>query len=375
VLPAIESQMFTEAGVDVETFRGFLRANQLALIVSRNVTQRDRADRQQPFNLVVPGGTSSIAKSGTVYDVAFLQVFQADALRGYGDPSQPSPGRRLLARAMHEAGVSQAPDGPDGAVRLGLDGSMAALVPARRALSWQLTDENGDAVVRERNWLSFQPGEIRVCSACHGINELSQTGAPEPTNPPQALHDLLVAWKEGGGNPSPSPTPMPTATPAPTPVADTDACGGITIDKPKLRVRPATGIVTVSGKTVIPKPWSRLAPARNGVRLVVDGAIDVLVPGGSGWTVNAAGTRWLFRDPAGHNGGVRSFDIVDRSRFIDGKLVFALRIEGASTVPTLGAHDLSIGFGTAAECASAHFDDPLGVSPRCTTVGASMVCR
>ena len=371
VLPDVETQVFAQAGVDIDTFKTFLRDNALALIVSRNVTQRDRADRQQPFNLAVPGGTSSIAKSGTIYDVAYLQIFQADALRGYGDPSDPSPGRRLLARAMHAPGVSQAADGPDGAVQIGLDGSMAALVPAQRALSWQLTDENGSGVVRERNWLSFQSGEIRVCTSCHGINTLSQTGAAAPTNAPQALHDLLVAWKAG----SPAPTPTPVASPAPTPIADGAACTAVGIDKPRLRVRTMKGTITVSGKAVIPKPWTSFAPASHGVRLVVDGAVDVTVPGGAGWTVNGAGTRWQFHDGTGRYGGVRRVDIVDRSASMDGRVVFSLRIENATSLPAAGANDVSIGFGTAAECATAHFADPLGGSPHCTTVGASVVCR
>ena len=48
---------------------------------------------------------------------------------------------------------------------------------------------------------------------------------------------------------------------------------------------------------------------------------------------------------------------------------------GAAVLPAATANDLSIGFGTAAECAAAHFADPLGASPRCTMAGASLVCR
>ena len=81
--------------------------------------------------------------------------------------------------------------GPVGSVLLGDDGSMAALVPARRAMSWQLTDGAGEAVVRERYWISFQPGEIRVCASCHGINSRYQAGLTPPVNEPEALRDLL----------------------------------------------------------------------------------------------------------------------------------------------------------------------------------------
>jgi mono/diheme cytochrome c family protein len=61
-------------------------------------------------------------------------------------------------------------------------------------MSWQLVAPDGRAVVRERNWISFRAGEIRVCASCHGINKESQTGAPAPTNPPAALRELLQDW-------------------------------------------------------------------------------------------------------------------------------------------------------------------------------------
>ncbi|MFY9825578.1 MAG: hypothetical protein WAM82_29665 [Thermoanaerobaculia bacterium] len=49
--------------------------------------------------------------------------------------------------------------------------------------------------MRERYWLSFQPGEIRVCTSCHGLNSHDQQGRPAPTNPPEALRTLLRFWK------------------------------------------------------------------------------------------------------------------------------------------------------------------------------------
>ena len=72
---------------------------------------------------------------------------------------------------------------------------MAALVPAERALTWHLTNAAATPVVRERYWLTFQPGEIRVCTSCHGINTLDQAGNPAPTHPPSALAKLLAFWK------------------------------------------------------------------------------------------------------------------------------------------------------------------------------------
>jgi hypothetical protein len=192
-IEAPEQGIFDTLGLAPDRLRDWLRQNELALIISRNVTQRDRADRLQPYNLRVPGGVTSDTGSGKLYDVSHMQVFQADQVRGYGDPSKPSAGRRVLARPMHAANTTPAADGIAGAVRIGTDGSVAAFVPAKRALSWQLINAT-EPVVRERNWVSFQAGEIRVCAVCHGINKLSQTMQPKAENPPNALKDLLIDW-------------------------------------------------------------------------------------------------------------------------------------------------------------------------------------
>ncbi|HET9314809.1 MAG TPA: Calx-beta domain-containing protein, partial [Vicinamibacteria bacterium] len=196
-LEAPEASVFASEGVDPALFRQYLRQRNLALAVSRNVTTRDKADRQQQFNLRVPGGVQTLGAGGRIYDVRYLQFFQGDQVRGLGGPSSPNPGRRVLAQVMHAPEVANPPNptGPPGSVRIGLDGSMASFVPARRAMSWHLTDPAGVAMVRERYWLSFQPGEIRTCASCHGLNSRDQANGTTPTNPPQALRDLLQFWK------------------------------------------------------------------------------------------------------------------------------------------------------------------------------------
>jgi hypothetical protein len=189
-----EAKILSDESVDEPTLRKWLMDQNLSLIVSRNVTSRDRSDLQQPYNLSVPGGTKTIGKPGKVYDVAYMQIFQADQIRGYGS----RPGRRPLAVPLHD-GKSLGPTlggQPASSVVLGLDGSMAAFVPSRRALTWQLTAPDGSAVVRERNWLSFAPGEIRTCAVCHGLNTQDQSGAKTAENPPEALRTLLKRWKE-----------------------------------------------------------------------------------------------------------------------------------------------------------------------------------
>lgn len=198
-LPAPEAAVFAERGVDPAAFRQRLADSGRALVVSRDVTTRDIADRQQPFNLRVPGGVSTTSEPGRVYDVEYLQFFQGDLLRGTGGTANPRPGRRVLARAMHDRMITNPPldpDDPPGSVEVANDGSMAAFVPAHRAMSWQLTAGDGTPVVRERYWLTFRAGEVRVCASCHGLNSEDQTGATEPQNEPEALRALLTWWQE-----------------------------------------------------------------------------------------------------------------------------------------------------------------------------------
>lgn len=210
-LPSPELQALQQAGVDAELLRNWLHSKKLSLVVSRNVTLRDRADTQQPYNLQVPGGVMTApTPNAKIYNVDRLQFFQADQIRGYasGKPPQqggtPSPGRRVLPVPMHDTAAMAAnppvpANAPKGSVPVATDGSAAAFVPAQRAMAWQLVDSSktgwNQAVVRERNWVSFAPGETRSCPACHGVNTKAQNGAPKPENKPEALVNLLQHWK------------------------------------------------------------------------------------------------------------------------------------------------------------------------------------
>jgi len=62
-------------------------------------------------------------------------------------------------------------------------------------MTWQMTDSAGTPVVRERLWVTFQPGEVRVCASCHGLNNVDQAGGTAPVNTPDALYQLLQSWK------------------------------------------------------------------------------------------------------------------------------------------------------------------------------------
>lgn len=193
-IAAPEQQIFSDENINIATLKSFLEQNNLALVISRNMTTRDGADTQQPYNLRVANtNTQTIGNGGKIYDIAHLQFFQGDQLRAY---SSHSSGRRVLAVPMHDDEHNLPnPNGPEGSVKIGSDGSMAAFVPARRALSWQLTDTTGSGVVRERYWVTFQLGEIRTCAGCHGVNTADQAGNPTAENPPEALRDLMQHYQ------------------------------------------------------------------------------------------------------------------------------------------------------------------------------------
>jgi hypothetical protein len=202
----IEAAVFAAQGVHLPTFQNYLSSINAALTVSRNVTKRDLHDRQQPFNLRVSwSGLQTSGTSGSVYDVAWLQILQGDLRRGYlMGQGTPQPGRRVVATPLHDTWSEnvQSAGAPAGAVKLGNDGSFAAIVPAGKALTWHLLDNTTakTSQVKERFWVTFKRGEVRTCASCHGVNTSDQTGTVAspvgpPTNPPQALATLLQYWK------------------------------------------------------------------------------------------------------------------------------------------------------------------------------------
>jgi hypothetical protein len=209
-IASVEQTVFDEEMVHAPTFQNYLRTHNLALVVNRNSTRRDAADKQQPFNLkiatsitqtlgaVVPGVPQKI------YDIGWVQLLQADALRGYTLDGQnvnasPLPGRRFMPNPLHST-LNEMPavaGAPSGAVKLGDDGSWAAVLPAGRAVSWQMMDGAGTkSQVKERYWVSFAPGELRTCAVCHGVNTADQAGnLGVPVNKPDALRSLLQYWR------------------------------------------------------------------------------------------------------------------------------------------------------------------------------------
>jgi hypothetical protein len=209
VIDPIEAGVFAANGVDIPTFQNYLVQHNAALTVSRDVTKRDLHDRQQPYDLKITwSNTQSVApppNNAPLYNIAWIQFLQGDLRRGYLlGGATPAPGRRVVATPLHDT-ISEnvvTPGAPAGSVRLGDDGSFAAILPAGKAMTWHLLDNDvaKTSQIKERFWVTFRKGEIRSCANCHGINTSDQTGTignpvPRPTNPPQALATLLQSWK------------------------------------------------------------------------------------------------------------------------------------------------------------------------------------
>ncbi|MFM2400045.1 MAG: hypothetical protein RL341_2202, partial [Pseudomonadota bacterium] len=194
-LDAAAKAVLAEEGVTEAELSSWLRTNNLALIVTNDQTKRDRADTQQPQNLEVPGGVKTAANNGKVYPITHFQIIEGNQVRGYDAFNGALPGRRVIGQP---AGQNKNPvnaGGPAGSVKISPDGSTAAFVPANRALAWQTTDAGGVPIVRERVWVTMQPGEARTCAGCHGSNTKTQEGLDNPVNKPEALRALLRYWK------------------------------------------------------------------------------------------------------------------------------------------------------------------------------------
>lgn len=185
-------KMFQEYGLTMQEVSDWLAENDKALMVVRDVTSRDEADRQQPYNLKA-GNVVRDTGTGPVREIAGLELFQANLVRGVDSGVfEARGGRRPLAQRMTDGFVVPGSGSPSIA-SVASDGSAVAVVPARRAISWQTVESTGKPVVRERYWVSFAPGEIRACDGCHGSNARNQMGeALLDANPePLALRDML----------------------------------------------------------------------------------------------------------------------------------------------------------------------------------------
>ncbi|MCB0333899.1 MAG: hypothetical protein KDD55_10405, partial [Bdellovibrionales bacterium] len=150
-LPSIERSVFEAVGVSLDEFQSYLQQINMALIVSRNITTRDMHDTQQPFNLRVSnGGSETVGDSGNVYEVAFMGFLQGDLIRRY---SNLHGGVRPIAQRVQTLlGPSVSSATVLGSTPISADGSVAVIVPAGKALTWELLSPSGQSVVKERYW-------------------------------------------------------------------------------------------------------------------------------------------------------------------------------------------------------------------------------
>jgi hypothetical protein len=171
---------------------GLARPADLALIVSRDVTTR----RSTSSSLST---SASRAPRQTAHGRQALRRGSSPALSGRPDPRPrrhggPRAGRRVIAQVMHEPGVRNLPNpgGPPGSVRLGIDGSMAAFVPARRAMTWHISDRAGTPVVR--SVLAHVPAAARL----HVLRPLEPRSGrtAEPVNAPEALRSVVRCCRD-----------------------------------------------------------------------------------------------------------------------------------------------------------------------------------
>jgi len=105
--------------------------------------------------------------------------------------------------------------------------------------------------VRERYWLTFQPGEVRLCSSCHGLSSKDQANHVEPTNQPEALRQVLQYYKSVLNPNGPAGASFYTVTPCR--VADTRAA-----EAPALS-GASTRALVVEGKCGIPASASAIS--------------------------------------------------------------------------------------------------------------------
>ena len=188
-------------GISVVQMQQFLTSRDLALVVIRNATSRDRADQQQPYNLQVPPGPptavetiSNINPSSPLYCIDRMQFFEADQLRGEyattgGSPADPLPGRRPLPTPLNasNATINNMPGDPavPGSQYIAADGSVALFVPARRPMVWQsLAPAQASARHRIRSTRrSCANATGSSSSAARSVPATVATASTRPTRP------------------------------------------------------------------------------------------------------------------------------------------------------------------------------------------------
>jgi parallel beta-helix repeat protein len=154
------------------------------------------------------------------------------------------------------------------------------------------------------------------------------------------------------------------------------AClSGATVRRPRMKMAAAPFALVLKGEAVI---LAEVDPALTGIRIVIDGesgpgGIDVVIPGGSGWRVNAKGTRWDYANPAGP---ITKATVLDRARIQAGLVRWVVRGKGGSVVlPPVGSTRSAVVLGASGECASIAWNGPGEPRPRCDGGTSRLSCH
>jgi hypothetical protein len=123
-------------------------------------------------------------------------------------------------------------------------------------------------------------------------------------------------------------------------------------------------------------------PPAKGVRVMLNDAaghtmLDAVIPGGTGWTTNAAGTRWRYRNPSGVL-GITKVGIVSRG----GQLRFWVKGRNGSygvspaELPVKGTLVIDSPIARTGQCGEMLFPGP-APAPRCAmnVTGSILRCR
>jgi glucose/arabinose dehydrogenase len=170
------------------------------------------------------------------------------------------------------------------------------------------------------------------------------------------------------------------------------AYGGVDLDAPTVVLgkldRPSSTL-GVRAEIALASSAGVVDPLGDGLALQLQDRAGALVqrfdlPAGGqdpltrvGWTVNKAGTRWRYRDPAGAIGGIYSatLQLVDKGR----RLRIAVKGHGAYEIAR-GDEPITLQILASAsplECGQVHFAAPTGARPSCrfNNRGSVLQCR
>src|SRR5262249_5991704 len=247
---------------------------------------------------------SACVDAGTALAAAALPVDHE-----YGKHHQGAP--RAIVGPVDRGAVGCSAGTPP-AAPTGL--AAVAVSSAQIDLSWtdNSADESGFAVERSADagahWAT-------VASTGTDVATYADVGLASGTT-----YSYRVRATNGNGTSGPS-----NVTSATTGGNSALCQSGVRIERATLVLRASPFSMVLTGRAVVPKPWIAVDPAAGGVHVRLDGltgagGVDAALPGGAAWIVNAAHTRWTYRDPSGTVAGITRATLADLSRKQDGLL-------------------------------------------------------